>query len=242
MGTLAARIGQTLPHDPTLGPLDDVLGGRPRPTLPLVWTRRGCRPGGGIGRRSSRRPHRCRWCSPSWRSRAPIAGFQAPGVGELTDTKVTGGQGATAVAAGGTMVAGGGGRARRDQGRPRGALRRRGLRPLEGRGGGRRCRRRGPASVRGWVGGPRTWVIAGVALALVLLAAGLSLAFGTNVLTPSHPTPTLANLTVAERPVAGEGAHQPGRGDADQVDHGGFRRHRVAEPQGRDDGSRRVRP
>jgi serine/threonine-protein kinase len=44
----------------------------------------------------------------------------------------------------------------------------------------------------------RTWVIAGICLAAVLLAAGLAVAFGTNVLTPSHPTPALANLTVPE--------------------------------------------
>ena len=41
-------------------------------------------------------------------------------------------------------------------------------------------------------------MLAGVTLAVALLAAGLAVAFGTNVLTPSHPTPALANLTVAQ--------------------------------------------
>ncbi len=94
---------------------------------------------------------------------------------------------------------GGGGGAGRDQGRPRRGLRRRGLRPLEGRRGRPMP---APKKRRWWrgdgFGGRRTWMIAGVALAVVLLAAGLAVAFGTNVLTPSHPTPTLANLTVAE--------------------------------------------
>jgi serine/threonine-protein kinase len=41
-------------------------------------------------------------------------------------------------------------------------------------------------------------VIAAIVLAAALLAAGLAVAFGTNVFTPSHPTPALANLTVAQ--------------------------------------------
>jgi serine/threonine-protein kinase len=124
---------------------------------------------------------------------APIAGFQAPGVGELTDTKIAAVGAATAVAAGGTMVAAGapvGTKAGPGEvfdaeafGRSKG-------------GGG--APMPPPAKRRAWWRAGRTWVIAGVALALVLLAAGLAVAFGTNVLTPSHPTPTLANLTVAQ--------------------------------------------
>jgi serine/threonine-protein kinase len=58
-----------------------------------------------------------------------------------------------------------------------------------------------------WWNRRRTWVIAGVALALVLLAAGLAVAFGTNAFTPSHPTPTLANMTVAEARTTLEKVH-----------------------------------
>ncbi len=47
------------------------------------------------------------------------------------------------------------------------------------------------------VTGAAYWIAAAVAAA-VLLAAGLVLAFGTDVLTPSHPTPTLANLSLAQ--------------------------------------------
>jgi serine/threonine-protein kinase len=50
---------------------------------------------------------------------------------------------------------------------------------------------------RPWWKARRTWLIAAIALAVVLLAAGLAVAFGTTVLTPSHPTPALANQTVA---------------------------------------------
>ena len=45
MGTLAARIGQTLPHDPLLGPLDDVLARAAAPDVTPGSTRRACRPG-----------------------------------------------------------------------------------------------------------------------------------------------------------------------------------------------------
>jgi serine/threonine-protein kinase len=193
MGTLAARIGQPLPHDPALGPLDDVLARAAAPDVSARLDAAGLSARLGALAAALPSPAPLPLVFPHLEKSAPIAGFQAPGVGELTDTKIAAVGTATAVAAGGTMVAAGapvGTKAGPGEvfdaeafGRSKG-------------GGG--APMPPPAKRRGWWRSRRTWVIAGVALALVLLAAGLAVAFGTNVLTPSHPTPTLANLTVAE--------------------------------------------
>jgi serine/threonine-protein kinase len=193
MGTLAARIGQPLPHDPALGPLDDVLARAAAPDVSARLDAAGLSARLGALAAALPSPAPLPLVFPHLEKSAPIAGFQAPGVGELTDTKIAAVGTATAVAAGGTMVAAGapvGTKAGPGEvfdaeafGRSKG-------------GGG--APMPPPAKRRGWWRSRRTWVIAGVALALVLLAAGLAVAFGTNVLTPSHPTPTLANLTVAQ--------------------------------------------
>ena len=193
MGTLAARIGQPLPHDPALGPLDDVLARAAAPDVSARLDAAGLSARLGALAAALPSPAPLPLVFPHLEKSAPIAGFQAPGVGELTDTKIAAVGAATAVAAGGTMVAAGapvGTKAGPGEvfdaeafGRSKG-------------GGG--APMPPPAKRRGWWRSRRTWVIAGVALALVLLAAGLAVAFGTNVLTPSHPTPTLANLTVAQ--------------------------------------------
>ncbi|HXA74257.1 MAG TPA: PASTA domain-containing protein [Acidimicrobiales bacterium] len=193
MGTLAARIGQPLPHDPALGPLDDVLARAAAPDVSARLDAAGLSARLGALAAALPSPAPLPLVFPHLEKSAPIAGFQAPGVGELTDTKIAAVGTATAVAAGGTMVAAGapvGTKAGPGEvfdaeafGRSKG-------------GGG--APMPPPAKRRGWWRSRRTWVIAGAALALVLLAAGLAVAFGTNVLTPSHPTPTLANLTVAQ--------------------------------------------
>src|SRR5580700_10301447 len=193
MGTLAARIGQPLPHDPALGPLDDVLARAAAPDVSARLDAAGLSARLGALAAALPTPAPLPLVFPHLEKSAPIAGFQAPGVGELTDTKIAAVGAATAVAAGGTMVAAGapvGTKAGPGEvfdaeafGRSKG-------------GGG--APMPPPAKRRAWWRGRQTWVIAGVALALVLLAAGLAVAFGTNVLTPSHPTPTLANLTVAQ--------------------------------------------
>jgi serine/threonine-protein kinase len=205
MGTLAARIGQPLPHDPALGPLDDVLARAAAPDVSARLDAAGLSARLGALAAALPSPAPLPLVFPHLEKSAPIAAFHPPGVGELTDTKVAGvaagngvgaGMGATAMVGGGTMVAGGpvaapvGTKAGPGEvfdaeafGRAKGA----------GPGAPLPAPKRRP-----WWKGRTTWVIAGVALALVLLAAGLAVAFGTNVLTPSHPTPTLANLTVSE--------------------------------------------
>ncbi|HSZ36739.1 MAG TPA: PASTA domain-containing protein [Acidimicrobiales bacterium] len=210
MGTLAARIGQPLPHDPALGPLDDVLARAAAPDVSARLDAAGLSARLGALAAALPTPAPLPLVFPHLEKSAPIAGFQAPGVGELTDTGVAAaaaaaaagaGAGGTTVVGGGTMVAAGapvGTKAGPGEvfdaeafGRSKGA-------------GGPMPPGAGPtaaamASSRGrWWKRRRTWVIAGICLAVVLLAAGLAVAFGTNVLTPSHPTPALANLTVAE--------------------------------------------
>jgi serine/threonine-protein kinase len=197
MGTLAARIGQTLPHDPALGPLDDVLARAAAPDVSARLDAAGLSARLGALAAALPSPAPLPLVFAHVEKSAPIAGFHAPGVGELTDSGVAAvgaGVGATAVVGGGTMVAAGapvGTKAGPGEvfdaeafGRSKG--------PAAG------APMAAPARRRRWYGGRRAWVIAGVALALVLLAVGLAVAFGTNVLTPSHPTPALANLTVAQ--------------------------------------------
>jgi serine/threonine-protein kinase len=194
MGTLAARIGQTLPHDPALGPLDDVLARAAAPDVSARLDAAGLSARLGALAAALPSPAPLPLVFQHVEKSAPIAGFQAPGVGELTETGVAGvGVGATTVVGGGTMVA---------AGAPVGTK----AGPGEvfdaeafGRSKGAAAGAPMPAPKRQrWWNRRRTWVIAAVALALVLLAAGLAVAFGTNALTPSHPTPALANLTVPE--------------------------------------------
>ena len=202
MGTLAARIGQPLPHDPALGPLDDVLARAAAPDVAARLDAAGLSARLGALAAALPTPAPLPLVFPHLEKSAPIAGFQAPGVGELTDNGIAGvgagvgaAIGATAVAGGGTMVA---------AGAPVGTK----AGPGEvfdveafGRSKATRAGAAAPIPVAKrppWWKKRRTWVLAGVTLAVALLAAGLAVAFGTNVLTPSHPTPALANLTVAQ--------------------------------------------
>jgi serine/threonine-protein kinase len=202
MGTLAARIGQTLPHDPLLGPLDDVLARAAAPDVAERLDAAGLSARLGALAAALPTPVPLPLVFAHVERSAPIAGFQAPGVNELTDSGVT----AVAAVAGVGAAAGTSATA---------------VAPLPGAPIGTRA---GPGEIfdaepyggapgspggpmpvrkrRGWFGGGggsrKTWLIVGVVAAVVLLAAGLGVAFGTNVLTASHPTPTLANLTVAQ--------------------------------------------
>ena len=130
MGTLAARIGQPLPHDAGAGAARTTCWpGRRRPTWRPVSTPRGWRPGWARWRPHCRRRPPCRWSSRTWRPLAPIAGFRAPGVSELTDSGVVAvgaTTSSTAIAPATAVPARG--RAGRDQGRAGGDLRRRALR------------------------------------------------------------------------------------------------------------------
>ncbi len=201
MGTLAARIGQPLPHDEALGPLDDVLARAAAPDATARLDAAGLAARLGALAAALPTPSRLPLVFHHIEDSAPIGGFRAPGVSELTDSGVvaaaaaaTATQSSTAIAPSisaapiGTKAGPGevfdaepslGGR----NGRPPNGF------------GGRRSRRK------------MYWIIAAAALAVVLLAAGLFIAFGTNILTPSHPTPDVVNMPLAQARTALEKVH-----------------------------------
>jgi eukaryotic-like serine/threonine-protein kinase len=216
MGTLAARIGQPLPHHPMLGPLDDVLAraAAPEPSARLDAAGLAARLGALAAALPT--PSALPLVIPHLEDAAPIAGFRAPGVSELTDSGVR-----AAAAAAGAAVAGAGGVAAGVTSTSSTAV----APPLSGAPVGTKA---GPGEVfdaepfgkapRNGVktGGParfgrhrkRMWWMAGAAVVvLALLGAGLGIAYGTNLLTPSHPTPSLANLSLAEARAAVDKVH-----------------------------------
>ena len=192
MGTLAARIGQPLPHHEDLGPLDEVLAraAAPEASARLDAAGLAARLGALAAALPSAAPlplvfHHVE-------DSAPINGFHPPGVSELTDSGVlipgvaTSTLSSTAIAPSISAA-------------PIGTKAGPGeifdAEPLGGRAGpgGKKPRR-----PRTGLTGKSWWLIAAGAVALVLLAAGLYIAFGTNVLTPSHPTPDLVNKSLAD--------------------------------------------
>jgi serine/threonine-protein kinase len=196
MGTLAARIGQTLPRDPALGPLDDVLARAAAPDVNARLDAAGLSARLGALASALPTPQPLPLVFAHVERSAPIAGFHAPKPDDLT---ASGEAAAAPTSIGtGTMVAGVAGAPVGTRAGPgevfdaepfgnsstvAGQALPGSPKAASGRGGGIRR---------------RTWVIAAIALAVVLLAVGLTVAFGTNVLTASHPTPTLDNLSVAQ--------------------------------------------
>jgi eukaryotic-like serine/threonine-protein kinase len=209
MGTLAARIGQPLPHDPLLGPLDDVLA---RAAAPEATSRLDA---AGLAARLGALAAALPVPAPlpltlghAATSAAPITAFHAPGVGELTgETAVVGTAGAVAAGADtgtGTVVAG-----VAANGAPVGTKAGPGeIFDAELYGGGAKPRAKtkvkGPR--RPWNKRRTAWIVAGAAV-LLLVAAGLTAAFESNVFTPSHPTPTLTGLTLAQAQAAAAKVH-----------------------------------
>ena len=223
MGTLAARIGQPLPHHDALGPLDDVLA---RAAAPDVASRLDA---AGLGARLGAlaaalpTPSPLPLVMPRVEESAPISGFRAPGVSELTDsgialgatttTTTTGAAaGAGAPAASTTTTTDGTAIAPGLAGAPVGTKAGPGeIFDAEPSGGGRSSR---GMSSGGGPGAPfkprrsrRTWWIVGAVAAAVIIAAGLVAAFETKLFTPSHPTPTVVNLSVAQARAALDKVH-----------------------------------
>jgi eukaryotic-like serine/threonine-protein kinase len=204
MGTLAARIGQPLPRHDALGPLDDVLARAAAPEASARLDAAGLSARLGALAAALPSPAALPLVTPHLEDSAPIAGFRAPGVSELTDSgRFVGLAGAVAgagLSTSSTAIA----PAVTAKAAPVGTKAGPGeifdAEPYGGRGGGvpgpgaprsRRLRLRERL--------PRTrWIVAAVAALVVLLGAGLGIAFGTDLLTPSHPTPNLANLSAAQ--------------------------------------------
>ena len=153
---------------------------------------------------------------------APINGFRAPGVSELTDSGMTLALGAAGAAAAaglvgdGTAVAPGLAAAGAPIGTKAGPGELFDAEPTDGgsASGGlfRRRRTKAPAS-----GGPadpyrppksyKKWWIGGAVALAVIVIAGLVTAFATNVFTPSHPTPALTSLSLAQARAAADKVH-----------------------------------
>jgi len=198
MGTLAARIGQALPHDPALGPLDDVLARAAAPDVAARLDAAGLAARLGALAAALPSPAPLPLVIPHLEATSPISGFRAPGVPELTDSGVAAVGAATATtsstAIGAPLVAGAPVGTRAGPGEifdaepyPGGAGRRRGA---GGAGTGAGPTRTGSR--------PRTWwIIAGIALA-VIVVGGFVAAIEAKVFTPSHPTPALINLPLAQ--------------------------------------------
>ena len=88
MGTLAARIGQPLPHDPALGPLDDVLARAAAPDVAARLDAAGLAARLGALAAALPSPAPLPLVIPHLEATSPISGFRAPGVSELTEAGV----------------------------------------------------------------------------------------------------------------------------------------------------------
>ena len=193
MGTLAARIGQPLPHNAALGPLDDVLA---RAAAPDVAARLDA---AGLAARLAAlaaalpTPAPLPLVIPHLEAASPITGFRAPGVPELTDP---GGVAAVAGAATGSATAIAPSLKDAPVGTRAGPGEIFDAEPYGGKtgsaSGGKGSTPAGARSRR------RTWWIVAAIVAAVLVVGGLLAAFEAKVFTPSHPTPALVNLPLTQ--------------------------------------------
>ena len=201
MGTLAARIGQPLPHDPALGPLDDVLARAAAPDVGARLDAAGLAARLGALAAALPAPAPLPLVIPHLEAATPISGFRAPGVPELTETGVAavGSAGSTSSTAVAPLAAGAPVGTKAGPGEIFDAE------PYGGAGG----RRGGGAGRSGGTsgGGPtpsrtrsrrRMWWIIGAVAVAAIVAGGLVAAFETNVFTPSHPAPALVNLPLSQ--------------------------------------------
>ncbi len=194
MGTLAARIGQPLPHDDALGPLDDVLARAAAPDVAARLDAAGLAARLGALAAALPAPAPLPLVIPHLDATSTIHGFRAPGVSELTDSGVRAAGAATGTSS--TAIAPSVATAATAATAPVGTKAGPGeIFDAEPYGGGRDRRPAGPRP--SWVWRRRWWIVAGIALA-VIVAAGLVAAFETEVFTPSHPTPALVNLPLAQ--------------------------------------------
>ena len=217
MGTLAARIGQPLPHDPLLGPLDDVLARAAAPDVAARLDAAGLAARLGALAAALPSPAPLPLVMPRLEEAAPINGFRAPAVDELAsgETMVVGGMNGAGVVAGAAAVAAGAGAAGTEvllpgetttvNGAPIGTKAGPGeLFNDDPSGPGReseasRSKRAAPfvAPLRNRYRRRMAWIIGAVIAALVLVLALVGV-FASGVLTPSHEVPNLVGLPVAQ--------------------------------------------
>jgi serine/threonine-protein kinase len=192
MGTLAARIGQPLPHHAALGPLDDVLARAAAPDVAARLDAAGLAARLGALASALPTPAPLPLVIPHLEAAAPIAGFRAPGVSELTDSGVVAvgaTTSSTAISPGIAPAAGAPVGTRAGPGEIFDAE------PFGKAAAAARRASSGPKRTSMWRR-RRWWIVAAVVLA-VIVAGGLVAAFETKAFTPSHPTPGLVNLPLA---------------------------------------------
>ena len=219
MGTLAARIGQPLPHDARLGPLDDVLARAAAPDVAARLDAAGLAARLGALAAALPTPAPLPLVMPHLEEATPINAFRAPGIDELSGetTAIAGGvTSAAAAGAVGAAAAGALGAVGTEVLAPDAATTLANGAPVGTRAGpgevfnddpsGPGGRGEGPPSGRG---APfvvlfrnryrrrMAWIIGAVVAALVV-AGVLAGVFASGVLTPSHPVPTLVGLPVAQ--------------------------------------------
>ncbi len=196
MGTLMARVGAPLPPHPALGPLDDVLARAAAPDASARLDAAGLAARLGALASALPTPEPLPLAPPGHEVPAPITGFRAPNVSELTQVGAVGATVASGAPVGTKAGPGelfdaepGAGRDRTSHGiAPP---------PVVARRPRRRLR----------AGRPRlSWVVVVVAAA-VILAAGALAAVESGVFTPSHPVPTLAGITLAKAQAAAAKDH-----------------------------------
>ncbi len=199
MGTLAARIGQPLPRHEALGPLDEVLARAAAPQVAARLDAAGLAARLGALASALPTPAPLPLVRHHLEDSAPISVFRAPGVSELTDSgsvvavgsaTAVGSDTAIAPAVGGAPIGtkSGPGEVFDAESPGPGA-------PGGSRGFlGRRTPSRGrpPAHRRRW------WIVGAVAAALAVVAGGLAAAFSLGVFTPSHGTPRVVGLPLAQ--------------------------------------------
>jgi serine/threonine-protein kinase len=192
MGTLAARIGQPLPHHDALGPLDDVLARAAAPEASARLDAAGLAARLGALAAALPTPAPLPLVPSHADTSAPIAAFQAPGLSQLTEDGTT-----TAIVAASEKVApigtkAGPGEVFDAEPFPNGS--RAGV--MAGLRKPKKLKKlKQPRTRRHWGWRRFAWIAAALVLA-AMLAVGLTAAFSTDLFTPTHPTPALSGLTV----------------------------------------------
>jgi beta-lactam-binding protein with PASTA domain len=200
IGTLAARVGQPLPPNEALGPLDDVLARAAAPQVSARLDAAGFAARLGALASALPTPEALPLHPPEHVPLAPVNGFRPPAISELTQVPPSVGKAGSKPAPVGTKA----GPGEIFDAEP-GSARARARAEADGAAGAdgtdglviavrRRSRRKMP------------WIIGAIVLVLALVAGAL-VAVHEKVFTPSHPVPTLAGLQIDQARAAAAKDH-----------------------------------
>jgi serine/threonine-protein kinase len=184
MATLAARIGTPLPPHESLGPLDDVLARAAAPQASARLDAAGFAARLGALASALPSPEPLPLHPPNHVAPAPVNGFRAPAVSELTQVGQVGAVGAKPSGPAPAPVGTRAGPGEIFDAEP-GSSRSR----AAAAGGGPAISTRRKSHRTGW--------IIGVVVLVLALAAGAVAAVHYKVFTPSRPIPAVTNLTLA---------------------------------------------